>query len=243
MFLYHLNPIIMHKGFFITGTDTGVGKTFVAAGLIRALKEQGLDVCPMKPAETGCRISNGRLIPDDTLKLIQASGVDEPIDLINPYRFRKPLAPSVAADIEGGNFKKRVVLDTYKQLAEKYEVIVVEGAGGIMVPLYKRYLFLDLVKDLNLPLMIVARSGLGTINHSLLTIEAARKKGIKILGVVMNSAIKSKKDISCKTNPEVIAQIGKVSILGIVPHVAHSDNKIENNIFNIIATKLIDQLN
>ena len=233
----------MNTGFFITGTDTGVGKTFVAAGLIRAMKEQGIDVCPMKPAETGCRVSKGRLISDDTLKLIQESGVDEPIDVINPYRFRKPLAPSVAAEFEGGNFKKRIVLDAYKQLAIKHEMIIVEGAGGIMVPLYKRYLFLDLVKDLNLPLMIVARSGLGTINHSLLTIEAARKKGIKILGVIMNSAIKSKKDISCKTNPEVIAQIGKVSILGIIPHIAGSDNKIKNNIFKIIATNVIDQLN
>ena len=233
----------MNTGFFITGTDTGVGKTFVAAGLIRAMREQGLDVCPMKPAETGCRVNKGRLISADTLKLIQASGVDEPIDLINPYRFRKPLAPSVAVELEGGNFKKRVVVDAYKQLAKKYEIIVVEGAGGIMVPLYKRYLFLDLVKDLNLPLMIVARSGLGTINHSLLTIEAARKKGIKILGVVMNSAVKSKKDISCKTNPEVIARIGKVSLLGIIPYIEDSDDKIKNNIFKVIATKLIDKLN
>lgn len=233
----------MNTGFFITGTDTGVGKTFVAAGLIRAIRDQGHDVCPMKPVETGCRVHKGRLIADDTLKLIQASGVDEPIDLINPYRFRKPLAPSVALEIEGGTFKKRVVLDAYKQLAKKYEIIIVEGAGGIMVPLYKRYLFLDLVKDLNLPLVIVARSGLGTINHSLLTIEAARKKGIKILGVVMNSAVRSKKDISCKTNPEVITHIGKVSLLGIIPYIADSDNIIKNNIFKIIAKKLIDKLN
>jgi len=229
----------MHKGIFITGTDTGVGKTFVATGLIRAMKDQGIAVCPMKPAESGCRVSKGQLIPADTLKLIEASGVDEPIELINPYRFRKPLAPSVAAEIEGGNFKKRVVLDAYNKLAEKYEIIIVEGAGGIMVPLYKRYLFLDLVKDMNLPLMIVARPGLGTINHSLLTIEAARKKGIKVLGVVFNNVAKSKKDLSCKTNPEVIAQIGKVSVLGYVPHIAQSDN----NIFKIIATKLINKLN
>lgn len=229
----------MHKGIFITGTDTGVGKTFVTAGLIRAMKDQGIDVCPMKPAETGCRVCKGQLIPVDTLKLIEVSGVDEPIELINPYRFRKPLAPSVAAELEGGNFKKKVVLDAYKKLADKYEIIIVEGAGGIMVPLYKRYLFLDLIKDLNLPLMIVARPGLGTINHSLLTIEAARKKGIKVLGVVFNNAVKSTKDLSCKTNPEVIVQTGKVSVLGIVPHVAKSDN---NNIFKLISSKLIDQL-
>jgi dethiobiotin synthetase len=159
--------------------------------------------------------------------------------LINPYRFRKPLAPSVAAEIEGVNFKKKVVLDAYKKLAKKYEIIIVEGAGGIMVPLYKRYLFLDMVKDLNLPLMIVARPGLGTINHSLLTIEAARKKGIKVLGVVFNNVEKPKRDVSSKTNPEIIAQIGKVSVLGILPHLTKSDN----NIFKIIATKLINQLN
>ena len=233
----------MNKSFFITGTDTGVGKTFVAAGLIRALKNQGIIVCPMKPSETGCRVSNGQLIPDDASKLIKVSGVDEPIDLINPYRFRKPLAPSVAAEIEGINIRKTVILNAYKKLAKKYDIIIVEGAGGIMVPLYRKYLFLDLVRDLNLPLLIVARPGLGTINHSLLTIEAARNKDIKILGVVFNDAAKSGKDLSFKTNSQVIARLGKVPVLGNVPHIAPSNIDNNKNIFKMISKKLMDKLN
>jgi dethiobiotin synthetase len=90
----------MHKGIFITGTDTGVGKTFVSVGLLKALKETGLNVCPMKPVETGCKIKNGELVPEDTLKLIKAAQVSEPVDLINPYRFRQPLAPAVAQDLK-----------------------------------------------------------------------------------------------------------------------------------------------
>jgi len=91
----------MNKGIFITGTDTGVGKTFVAAGLIRAIREKGINVCPMKPVETGCKIKNGKLVPADALKLLRASVIEESLDAVNPYRFRQPLAPAVAAENEG----------------------------------------------------------------------------------------------------------------------------------------------
>ena len=232
----------MNKGFFITGTDTGVGKTFVAAGLIRAMIYQGLSVCPMKPAETGCRVSKGKLVPEDTVKLMKASGADEPIDLINPYRMRNPLAPSVAAEIEGIIIKKKSVLDAYKKLSNKYDIIIAEGAGGIMVPLYKKYLYLDLVRDLGLPLIIIARPGLGTINHSLLTIEAARTKDIKVLGLVFNHSEKTKTDISQKTNPEIITQIGKVPVLGIIQYMSQSDKDKSNIIFRKVSTRLIHQL-
>ncbi len=233
----------MIKGFFITGTDTGVGKTFVAAGLIRAMKDHGLNVCPMKPAETGCSVSKGQLVPEDTVTLMKASGVDEPMDVINPYRFRKPLAPSIAAELEHVFIEKRVICNAYKKLAGKYDVIIMEGAGGIMVPLHKQYLYLDLLRDLGLPVLIIARPDLGTINHSLLTIEAARNKGIEVLGLVFNHTEKTKNDISQKTNPEIIARIGKVSVLGTVPHLARSDMNKSNKIFNMIITTLIHQLN
>ncbi|MBI5410054.1 MAG: dethiobiotin synthase [Nitrospirae bacterium] len=203
---------------FITGTDTGVGKTFVAVGLLKALKEQGYNVCPMKPLETGCRFQKGKLIPEDTLKLIKAAGVDEPLDLINPYRFRKPFAPAIAAELEGVTISKRKIFSAFKQLSKKYDVTIVEGAGGIMVPLYKKYLFIDLIKDLNLPVVIVSRPGLGTINHTLLTIEAARSRGIDIIGVVINCSAKIKKDLSVRTNPEVIEKLGGAPVLCIVPH-------------------------
>lgn len=206
----------MHKGIFITGTDTGVGKTFVAAGLIRALKLKGINVCPMKPAETGCRIRNGALFPQDAVTLLKASGAIEPIDTVNPYRLKHPLAPAVAAEIEGVKIDKNKIYAVYRHLSEKHDLIIVEGAGGIMVPVYKKYMFIDLIKDLNLPLIIVSRPGLGTINHTLLTINAARNRGIDIIGVIINHSAKIRKDISVKTNPEIIVRLGGAPLLGTV---------------------------
>ena len=107
----------MSKGIFITGTDTGVGKTFIAVGLIKAMKKRGLNVCPMKPAESGCSVRKGELIPEDALKLISASGVTEPLDAINPYRLKHPLAPSVAAEIEGVKIDRKKILAAYKYLS------------------------------------------------------------------------------------------------------------------------------
>ncbi len=231
----------MHKGIFITGTDTGVGKTFVAAGLLTALKETGLSVCPMKPVETGCRAQKGKLIPDDAVRLINAAGVKESVDAINPYRFRLPLSPAIAAEIEGIKIKKEKIFSAYSRLLKKYDLTIVEGAGGIMVPVYKKYLFLDLVKDLKLPLVIVSRPGLGTINHTLLTIEAAKGKGIEITGVIINYPGMIKKDMSVRTNPELIRRLGRARVLGTVPYAKNDSPKI-NKIFRIMAENILKAL-
>jgi dethiobiotin synthetase len=155
---------------------------------------------------------------------------------------RNPLAPSVAAEIEGIIIEKKSILDAYKKLSTKYDIIIAEGAGGIMVPLYKKYLYLDLVRDLGLPLIIIARPGLGTVNHSLLTIEAARTKDINVLGLVINHAEKTKTDMSEKTNPEIITRIGNVPVLGIIQYMSQSDKDTSNIIFRNLSTTLIQQL-
>ncbi|MBI4699187.1 MAG: dethiobiotin synthase [Nitrospirae bacterium] len=224
----------MHKGIFITGTDTGVGKTVVAAGLLMAFKKMGYNVCPLKPVETGCKIRDGKFIPRDAIKLIKAADVNEQVDLINPYRFRKPLAPVVAAELKGMVINKSRIISAYTKLRKKYDITIVEGAGGIMVPIHKKYLFADLIKDLNLPVIIIARPGLGTINHTLLTIEAARGRGINILGVIMNYSNIIKEDISVKTNPGVIERLGEVRVLGVVPYAIEPSLKI----FRQIARKI-----
>jgi dethiobiotin synthetase len=228
----------MKKGIFITGTDTGVGKTFVACGLIKAMKEIGLDACPMKPVESGCRTSKGKLVPSDTNKLINASGVNEPLDLINPYRLKHPLAPSVAADIEGVKIERRKILSAHSRLSKKYSITIVEGAGGIMAPVYKKYLFLDLARDLDLPVVIVSRPGLGTINHTLLTIEALKNKGLDISGVIINYSEINRKGLSEKTNPEVIEKLGGVPVLGSVPYSENADVLQIRNIFICILEKV-----
>jgi dethiobiotin synthetase len=227
----------MGKGVFITGTDTGIGKTFVAVRLIKALKDRGLSVCPMKPAESGCSVRKGQLIPADAIKLMKASGAKEPLDMINPYRLKHPLAPSVAAEIEGVRINRKKILSAYGRLSKKYDITIVEGAGGIMVPVYKKYLFLDLAEDLKLPVVIVARPGLGTINHTLLTIEAVRQRGLHVLGVILNYAEKYGKGLSEKTNPEVIEKLGRAPVLGVVPHLPKG-----TEVFNKATEYILDRL-
>lgn len=228
----------MHKGIFITGTDTGVGKTFVTAGLLRAFNKMGFTVCPMKPVETGCGTFNGRLVPADALKLVSANEADEPLKLINPYRFKQPLAPAVAAELEGAVIRKQDILSAYKKLSKKYDITIVEGAGGIMVPVFRKYLFLDLIKDLNLPLIIVARPGLGTINHTLLTIEAARNRGLRILGVIINHSAKIKNDLSVRNNPDVIEKLGGIPLLGIVQYTNRPSDRQTQTVLDRIAGQI-----
>jgi len=232
----------MHKGIFITGTDTGVGKTFVATGLLKVLRGLGHDVCPMKPLETGCGFKKGELVPEDTLKLIKAAQVNEPLDLINPYRFRRPLAPAVAAEAEGRIISRKRIISSYRKLSNRHDLIIVEGAGGIMVPVQRKYLIIDLVKELNLPMLIIARPGLGTLNHTLLTLEAAKNRGIEIAGVIITCSSKIKYDASVQTNPEVIERLGGIPVLGIVPYFLNNDAYGYKKIFLKISQEILSRI-
>ena len=229
----------MNKGIFITGTDTGVGKTFVAVGLIEAMKRSGFSVCPMKPVESGCKVRNGELVPADAIKLIRASGVDEKLDEVIQYRLRNPLAPAVAAELEGVKITKSKILSAYRRISKRYDYTIIEGAGGIMVPVYEKYLFIDLAEDLGLPVVIVSRPGLGTINHTLLTIEVLRNKGLDVAGVIFNYSEKTRSGLSEKTNPEIIEKLGNVPVLGNVPFAKASDKHLIKKVFNDIARKIV----
>ncbi|UCH44627.1 MAG: dethiobiotin synthase, partial [Nitrospiraceae bacterium] len=114
-----------------------------------------------------------------------------------------------------------------------YELVIVEGAGGIMVPVYKKYLFLDLIRDLNIPVIVVARPGLGTVNHTLMTIAAARSNGLEVLGVVINESMKTRKGLPEKTNPGLIEQLGGVPVLGNVNYSAARDRSVKKEIQKI----------
>jgi dethiobiotin synthetase len=208
----------MNKGIFITGTDTGVGKTYVAAGLATALRLQGVNVGVMKPAETGCAVRKGRLIPSDALKLMRAAEVSDPLSLVNPCRFRKPLAPSVAAEMERKKIDPERILIAYRELSQRHEFMIVEGAGGIMVPLSGAYLYLDLAAEMKSPVVIVARPSLGTINHTLLTISALKERGLAIAGIVINYSDSRKPGLSETTSPAVIESLSEVRILGTVTY-------------------------
>lgn len=202
------------KGLFITGTDTSVGKTVVAAAIASLFKRRGLDVGVMKPLQSG---GNG-----DVDFLLNQSCAKDDLSLIVPYNFKEPVAPSLAARLELTQIKIEKIKDAYSALAKRHEVIIVEGAGGIMVPIIekgvKSYFVSDLIVDLNLPTIIVARAGLGTINHTLLTIDHAKKKGVNVAGVIV-TGYPDTPSLAEKHNPSMIEDLSGVPVLAVLPYV------------------------
>jgi len=207
------------KGIFITGTDTDVGKTWVAAGLTAALKEQSIKAVYFKPIQSGCPLEDGRLIPTDARLAREVAGLTEPLEVLTPIALRLPLAPGVAAAQAGVEVDLERIAASFGDLAARYEFLVVEGAGGLYVPLIgTRFLVLDLIRWLGLPLAVVAKSGLGTINHTVLTVKAALAAGITVAGIILNR-YPEKPGLAEETNPEVIAALTGVPITGRLPEV------------------------
>jgi dethiobiotin synthetase len=217
---------IITSGLFVTGTDTGVGKTYVSAGLAVSLKRRGVDVGVMKPAETGCRMRAGQLVPKDALLLMKSASVNDALSLVNPYRLKNPLAPSVAAAREGKKIDPNKILSLFNALRDRHEFMIVEGAGGIMVPLYEQYTYLDLAHDIGLPVLVVARPGLGTINHTLLSIAALKGREIPIAGIVINYALDVEPGLAEETSPSVIENLSGIRIVGIIPHASRNFDSI-----------------
>jgi len=220
------SPNPSHKGrgkgvgnLFLTATDTAVGKTVVAAAIAAHLREQGLSVGVMKPAETGCCKRGGALHPSDADFLRRASATDDVLGAICPYRFSEPLAPAVAARRAKKEIDTRLIRKIYRAISKGHNTTLVEGAGGLMVPLCGSYLYLDLAAELGLPLVIVARAGLGTINHTLLTVNAARARGLEIYGIILNQARKGKLGPAEKTNPGAIAELTGISRVFSLPYI------------------------
>lgn len=175
----------MGKGLFVTGTDTGVGKTMVTAVLARVLRLRGVNVGVMKPVTSGCREQDGELISDDAELLAWAAGVECSHD-VAPYRLREPIVPVDAAKMDGVKIDFNHIAECYRRLTARYDFVLVEGAGGLMVPLNGGMLVADLIRHLGLPLLVVARPDLGTINHTVLTCFAATQMELEVSGVVVN---------------------------------------------------------
>jgi dethiobiotin synthetase len=211
----------MGKGIFITGTDTGVGKTFFACGTAALLKKSGYKVGVMKPVETGCGQDDGKLLAQDAAALKAASGCDIPLEQICPYQFREPLAPSVAADREGTRIDIDRLMNVYNEINAGHDVTIVEGAGGLLVPLLPSYTYADFAKVLKLPLIVVAANRLGMINHLLLTLEHASCKGLSVLGYVLNQ-IESQPSLAAETNREALVSLTGVPCMGEVPYIEDS---------------------
>jgi dethiobiotin synthetase len=192
--------------YLVTGTDTGVGKTFVTCGLLRFSRSKGIDSVGMKPICTGDN--------NDVRQLLEACGSCEPEHLINPVWYRTPVAPYSASIIEDRLIDLGSIRDAFERLASRHSSILVEGAGGIAVPILARYDFRDLARDLGLNVIIVAANRLGVLNHTRLTIEAIRAAGLRCSLIAMNS-LQTDSDISQATNLSVLESLVDVPVLPI----------------------------
>ncbi|MDQ7778856.1 MAG: dethiobiotin synthase [Planctomycetota bacterium] len=202
------------RGVFITGTDTGVGKTVVAAGIARALKSRGLNVGVMKPVATGAIRQGKRLVNPDVLFLRDAIGLRDPLGLINPVCLMYPLAPAVAARLGRQRIDLARIAAAFVKLRRMHDVLVVEGIGGLLVPIKSGYFVVDMAREFGLPLLVVARPTLGTINHVALTLECARSRGLDIAGVVLNYHADFPRGLAEKTNRKTIEEYCGARFLG-----------------------------
>ncbi len=207
------------RGLFITGTDTGVGKTHIACEIVRELRAAGHRVGAFKPACSGAMIcANGQPSWDDLDRLRTALGRDVSDDQLCSQRFLAPLAPPVAARQEG----RTVDLDAIQRGLDAWqaecEIVIVEGAGGLLCPMTDKQTMADLSARFGFPLLIVARLGLGTINHTLLTVEVARRRGLPLAGIVFNEPLSASPDVSSATNAAEVATRCDVPVLAIRRH-------------------------
>lgn len=181
----------MTQSYFIIGTDTNVGKTTIASALIQHYSNAGLKAVGMKPIASGCELSQnglwqGELVNEDVKLLSVASSISAPLALINPYRFLPAIAPHIAAEQAGVAMSLEVIKNAYQKLVAMVDVVVVEGAGGFLVPINDYETLADLALQLNIPVVLVVGMRLGCINHALLTLEAIKARGLTLRGWVAN---------------------------------------------------------
>ena len=204
---------------FVTGTDTGVGKTTVSSALAAAWHAEGHRIATLKPIETGCERGPDGLIPADALFLAMAAGEPPPPERtlaeLCPNRFAMPASPEAAAAAERRSID-RAAIEAAIALRSDAELLLIEGAGGLLVPLGPGDLQADLVAALGAPLLVVARDALGTVNHTLLTLEAARHRGLRLSGVVLH-ATAARPGPDTATNRDAIARHGSVAVFGMLP--------------------------
>jgi dethiobiotin synthetase len=197
------------RGVFVTGTDTEVGKSVVAASICAALAAAGKRVAAFKPVVTGLDREPGELGRDHELLASVANAGQSPED-VAPYRFGPPVSPHLAAQLAGTTIEPTELVAA----AHEHELLVCEGVGGLLVPITTGYLVRDLAIDLHLPLVIASRPGLGTINHTLLTIEAARAGGLDVAAVVMTPWPEDPTPMQ-RSNRETIERLGDVNVAGL----------------------------
>ncbi len=207
--------------FFITGTDTGVGKTYITKLLVESLRAEGKYAVGFKPISCGDR--------DDATILAAASG-NLPLDEVNPLHFSSGVAPYVAALLENKTINPAEIIASYQTISEKYDPVIVEGAGGWEVPITETYFISDLAKDLNLPVILVAANRLGALNHILLTLTAIEAKGLKCAGIILNQ-LEDEMDTPMITNKGIIESLTSIPLLD---HIIHGQDFLSPELMDVL---------
>ncbi|MDO8684769.1 MAG: dethiobiotin synthase [Armatimonadota bacterium] len=208
---------------FITGTDTGVGKTVVAAGLLASLRGEYLDAVPMKPVQTGAELENGRLVSPDLRFCLKAAGLNikyEKKRLMCPYCFEPECSPHLAAEMSGVSIQIEEILRCYNKLLSTHKTVIVEGAGGVLAPISESETMMDIIRALAIPVVLVARRGLGTLNHTLLSLSELRHNNVEVLGVILNTVGLDGPDYIVQDNVKTIEKFVDVRVLGTIGTIA-----------------------
>ncbi len=233
----------MNHGIFITGTDTGVGKTLVAAALALHLKRRGLSVGVMKPIETG--VSPAKERRSDAARLRSIIESEESLGAIRPYTFPLPVAPLTAAQADGQTINLETIKKIYRLLSHRYDHLVMEGVGGVLVPITETTMVTDLIKQLRLPVVVVGRSGLGGINHALLTIEALRRKQIPVVALMLNQTQSVRSEMlriqECSTL-DILRKYAGVPVLGPLPYAPGLPGRFRSTVIRLARSAALTTL-
>lgn len=214
------------RGVFITGTDTEVGKTYVASAVARTLRQNDVQLGVYKPVASGCRLEEGQLVSHDAQMLWDAAGQPGELHDVCPQRFAAPLAPHVAAAAEEKSVDEAQLIHGL-QVWKAYDFVLVEGAGGLLSPLSPSLLNADVAKEFGLPLIVVAANRLGVINHTLLTLNAAQSRGLKVSGVILSDVMECSDESSASNRAELEALCLSQFSVALLGHVLHGQQVFE----------------
>jgi len=228
------------KAVFVTGTDTGVGKTLVAGLLARYLREQGYRAITQKWVQTGTRDFPSDIPTHLKLMGMKQEAIQEHEEDVTPYVFELAASPHLAAAHENTSIDTRKIIASFRRLSKEFDTVIVEGAGGILVPLNKKKLLIDVVETLALPVVVVAANKLGAINHTLLTVEALQTRNIEVLGIVFNTLDRRQDETVLQDNPKIVKTFARVPILGQLPWSTDSQRLYHD--FKPIAKKIMTGL-
>jgi len=231
------------RGVFITATDTGVGKTVVTAALAVALRTAGYAVGVMKPIETGVRSSAD--VKSDAARLRTAAGSSDTFTEVRPYAFRLPLAPMDAARLEKRRITLLTIMQAFRTLESRHDVLLVEGVGGVYVPITASLDVSDLIHQMKLPAVVVGKVSLGGFNHALLTLDALRRRNIPVLALVLNRSLPAQTATTRaqeRSTLYLLRQLAGVPVIGPLPYRVALERNFQNEVTRLARTATITKL-